>query len=859
MKPRVSIIIPLFNDADHVEAAIESCLAQSVREIEVIAVDDASSDGTAQLVEELQKRDARVRLIRQEENQTAFQARRVGVLAARAPRVLFLDGDDELEREAAAESLAQADANDADVVAFGCTVVKPDGTSGGGFERAMQPQHDVLMGDDIVLNLFPVGSTAQGQLWRYLFDRQLLTGAYDSLPPDLQLPRANDLPLAFLALARARKLVSTPSKLYRYFFKRGGSGHTVASEEQFAFMSSAIDSIEAIRRAVELESSRRHDPQSFRDTYESARLSIVGRVLDYAYQIPDSTLRESSIEALIAKTGADDVVMAAADYCKQALPILTELFRVPDLQGRSPRHVVIRATNLGTGGAQGVVVAQARHLAQAGFRVTIAIESSIESDFVLPPGVQVHRLVGDTFSSRLRAFAVFCEDTAADVVVDHYVFYNERWPFFALIAANRNIPTIGWLHNFALRPIVDGSTRLSFLDRHMQILSTVVVLSLSDVAYWKLRGFPNVVYLPNPPSPLLDDLAPRTEARTAPDEVVELIWWGRLQQSTKQVREIIEIAAVLDEMRVASRIKIIGPDGPDLKQTDLADLARSRGLSEHVELVGPLRGSELLEATASAHIFVSTSIIEGYPLALVEAQAMGLPIVMYELPWLATTDGNEGMIQVPQGDRRAAAVEIAALAGNSEEYRRRSSASSIAAMRATSHDYDELYANLVRGRLRSEESDAPGAAETRLLFHQNVLFLERLINRERRAIARAREDYNRARRGLARANEALEESKNENIALRAQIEQMTQITSRKVSVKPLKTAAPSVARTGFRRFLGRLLPASTHQVSFFARHNYDVSLKQHDQLLRNQSTLNDQLAAIQALLQTSIDEGKRSR
>lgn len=161
MKPRVSIIIPLFNDADHVEAAIESCLAQSVREIEVIAVDDASSDGTAQLVEELQKRDARVRLIRQEENQTAFQARRVGVLAARAPRVLFLDGDDELEREAAAECLAQADANDADVVAFGCTVVKPDGTSGGGFERAMQPQHDVLMGDDIVLNLFPVGSTAQ--------------------------------------------------------------------------------------------------------------------------------------------------------------------------------------------------------------------------------------------------------------------------------------------------------------------------------------------------------------------------------------------------------------------------------------------------------------------------------------------------------------------------------------------------------------------------------------------------------------------------------------------------------------------------------------------------------------------------
>src|SRR5688572_15584834 len=99
--PLISIVIPVFNDEQTVSAALESALRQTLADIEVICVDDASTDGTAAVIERFRARDPRVRLIRQERNLSAFQSRRAGILASEAEYVLFLDGDDELVPDAA--------------------------------------------------------------------------------------------------------------------------------------------------------------------------------------------------------------------------------------------------------------------------------------------------------------------------------------------------------------------------------------------------------------------------------------------------------------------------------------------------------------------------------------------------------------------------------------------------------------------------------------------------------------------------------------------------------------------------------------------------------------------------------------
>ena len=106
MSPRVSVIMPLFNKAPYVKKAVESVLAQSYRDWELIVVDDGSSDGSPQAVLDLA--DERCHVYSQG-NLGVSAARNSGVRLAKGELLAFLDADDWWDEKFLEEMVAFAD------------------------------------------------------------------------------------------------------------------------------------------------------------------------------------------------------------------------------------------------------------------------------------------------------------------------------------------------------------------------------------------------------------------------------------------------------------------------------------------------------------------------------------------------------------------------------------------------------------------------------------------------------------------------------------------------------------------------------------------------------------------------------
>ncbi|WP_052002851.1 glycosyltransferase family 2 protein [Microvirga sp. BSC39] len=90
----VSVIVPVRNGHDFIRRSVESALRQTLREIEVIVVDDASTDDTAQIVEEHAEKEPRLKIIRLDTNRGPSAARNAGIAAASGRWIALLDADD---------------------------------------------------------------------------------------------------------------------------------------------------------------------------------------------------------------------------------------------------------------------------------------------------------------------------------------------------------------------------------------------------------------------------------------------------------------------------------------------------------------------------------------------------------------------------------------------------------------------------------------------------------------------------------------------------------------------------------------------------------------------------------------------
>ena len=210
--PLATVVIPTWERAALVQEAVESALAQTVPEIEVVVVDDGSTDGTAEALAARYGGDPRVRVLRQANGGTA-SARNAGIRAARGRHVALLDSDDLFLPHHVATLVAALEANPAADVVFG------DARYEGGWPQdgrtvfthgAYRPPMGI---DDMLEGLWAMPSAT---LWR--------AEALKRLEYDGARRYCEDTELLFRFFAAGGRAVAAPVVVTRYRRHTGGGG-----------------------------------------------------------------------------------------------------------------------------------------------------------------------------------------------------------------------------------------------------------------------------------------------------------------------------------------------------------------------------------------------------------------------------------------------------------------------------------------------------------------------------------------------------------------------------------------------------------------------------------------------------------
>ena len=221
---RLSVIIPMYQSEKHILECIQSVCSQKVCGLEIICVDDGSTDNTCNHVMRKMKSDDRIQLLRLD-HAGVSKARNAGIYCAKGEYLLFLDADDKLCSNSLASMLKKAEKKQADILVFSGTTSAPYSTPL--WIRDAFSAHNRTV-SSFFPELFLCERSCRPSACNKLYRRELIRKHGIYFPENLSL--AEDHVFQFYAFPKARRIVFTSRRLY--FYRIYQSDSTVGTYER---------------------------------------------------------------------------------------------------------------------------------------------------------------------------------------------------------------------------------------------------------------------------------------------------------------------------------------------------------------------------------------------------------------------------------------------------------------------------------------------------------------------------------------------------------------------------------------------------------------------------------------------------
>lgn len=264
MEEKVSIIVPVYNVEKYLEKCLESIIMQSYYNLEILIIDDGSTDNSLNICYRYRDMDQRVYVIHKK-NGGLSDARNVGIKNSTGKYICFVDSDDYIEKEYVKRMYQQIEENTADICCCGKII------------ESTKKSFCVNAGTDFVVN-------SKEALKYYLLKNEIDNSAVDKLYrkelfEEIKFPVGRyyeDIGTIYKVFLKADKIVHIKDPLYHYVMRKGSISHEDYSNRQ-------LDSLYMTKEAVICIENTYPELKEFADAYYALEMVSTVRRLYHQY------------------------------------------------------------------------------------------------------------------------------------------------------------------------------------------------------------------------------------------------------------------------------------------------------------------------------------------------------------------------------------------------------------------------------------------------------------------------------------------------------------------------------------------------------------------------------------------------
>ena len=662
---KVSVVIAAYNVENYIAETLNSVISQTLKDIDIVVVDDCSTDKTFEIISKYAELDNRIKVVRHEVNKSVNISRITGLENCSGDYVMYIDGDDTLIKNACEKAYKAITGERVDVLRFGFDIVFEDGVvDPEGAERAFRvatktADHKMIsISRAGILDEKAVGNTVDFTIWDKIYKRDVLLKAAANIPREY-LNMAEDVLYSFLIQYHTRSYGYLKDDLYIYRFGCGMSTVAKSNERIILSISKNAYVYNYLKEWTKKMGAQKETARSLMRVYKQLFSHIIGTLFNRL----NKDERPRFIAEVAKYCDPADIVLAFAEWiyrghapadevarlCSEA-----DIFSTKKTEAKTIGVYYFRVYN---GGIENVISTLSDIWVKSGYNVVLFTdEPPHKDDYYINPAIKrvvIPKLTErDTKSlqKRIEAFRKAIIENGIDVMV-----YN-AWVSDDLVLDEMTVKSCGvglviHTHNLFCSEtdseIGDVAYRYSALPSMYRLADSVITLTDVDDAWWKMLGLRSFKTI----NPLQFDM----NVGLSPLNGHNIVFVGRISKE-KQVVDAIKVAELVKESVPDVQLTVVGKGDDKDYIKSVYDYIANNDLKNVVKMAG--FQSDMLPFYHQADVVLATSRYEGFGLALMESKVCGVPLVMYELPNLDITRDSKGMVVVDQSDVRAAAEAI---------------------------------------------------------------------------------------------------------------------------------------------------------------------------------------------------------